>query len=146
MELGATVCTPQSPICMLCPWNKNCVARQKDLISKLPLKQPKAAFEIWIWNVQLVKKNDKYAMVLDHGAPFLKKDWMFPGTFKKLTAKPKKFHVKHGITKYDIFIQIEDKPVDKKLTGRDVKWVNKSDIPRLNPSSMLRKILQSLEK
>jgi A/G-specific adenine glycosylase len=26
MDLGATLCTPKNPACVLCPWNENCVA------------------------------------------------------------------------------------------------------------------------
>lgn len=44
MDLGATVCTPKSPACGICPWIATCRARaagvQKDLPRKLA-KQPK---------------------------------------------------------------------------------------------------------
>ena len=36
MELGATICTPISPKCNLCPIESKCVAKSKNLTGKLP--------------------------------------------------------------------------------------------------------------
>ena len=40
MDFGATVCKPRNPICDSCVQAKNCVAFQKGLTNKLPLKKP----------------------------------------------------------------------------------------------------------
>ena len=41
MDLGATVCRPAAPACANCPWQKECVARQKGLQERIPvLKKP----------------------------------------------------------------------------------------------------------
>src|SRR5690606_34791332 len=37
IEIGATICTPKSPSCMLCPVRKSCMAYSKNLQEKLPL-------------------------------------------------------------------------------------------------------------
>jgi len=42
MDLGATVCTPKSPACVICPWNALCVARREGLQDSLPAKLKKA--------------------------------------------------------------------------------------------------------
>ena len=42
MDLGATVCTPTSPKCLLCPWAENCRARAAGIAETLPRKSPKA--------------------------------------------------------------------------------------------------------
>jgi A/G-specific adenine glycosylase len=41
MELGALVCTPQSPLCADCPLALSCEARKKNEIGKFPVKTPK---------------------------------------------------------------------------------------------------------
>jgi A/G-specific adenine glycosylase len=41
MDLGATICTPKSPACALCPWNDACVARARGDAEALPLRTPK---------------------------------------------------------------------------------------------------------
>ncbi len=41
MDLGATVCTPKSPSCGLCPWSGACLARIKGCAAELPRRTPK---------------------------------------------------------------------------------------------------------
>ncbi len=41
-DLGATICTPRSPACALCPWQGDCEARRRGLQDTLPRKAPKA--------------------------------------------------------------------------------------------------------
>ena len=43
MDLGATVCTPRKPRCMLCPWERACLAHRLGDEERLPLKRAKAA-------------------------------------------------------------------------------------------------------
>ncbi|PWJ17431.1 A/G-specific adenine glycosylase [Jannaschia seohaensis] len=43
MDLGATICTPKSPGCMLCPWRDACAARLAGVAETLPVKAPKKA-------------------------------------------------------------------------------------------------------
>jgi len=42
MDLGATVCTPRKPRCVLCPWMTSCRARAAGDPERLPAKRPKA--------------------------------------------------------------------------------------------------------
>ncbi len=41
MDLGATVCTPRTPGCGVCPWASNCAARKAGLQEVLPRRLPK---------------------------------------------------------------------------------------------------------
>jgi A/G-specific adenine glycosylase len=43
MDLGATICTPRSPACGICPWMAGCAARKAGIAASLPAKTPKAA-------------------------------------------------------------------------------------------------------
>jgi A/G-specific adenine glycosylase len=42
MDLGATICTPRSPACGICPWMGDCAARAAGVQAELPRKAPKA--------------------------------------------------------------------------------------------------------
>ncbi|MGE4063285.1 MAG: A/G-specific adenine glycosylase [Rhodospirillaceae bacterium] len=42
MDLGATICTPKSPACALCPWSQACIARARGIAETLPAKLRKA--------------------------------------------------------------------------------------------------------
>ncbi|MGA9412867.1 MAG: A/G-specific adenine glycosylase [Roseobacter sp.] len=41
MDLGATICTPKSPACGICPWRTPCRARDLGTAAELPKKTPK---------------------------------------------------------------------------------------------------------
>ena len=42
MDLGATVCVPRNPRCIICPLMENCLARKRDIAEDLPRRAPKA--------------------------------------------------------------------------------------------------------
>jgi A/G-specific adenine glycosylase len=144
MELGATICTPKNPICLLCPWKKNCVSFSKNLVGEIPLPKPKPEFEIWQWTLHPVLKKDQILLAPNEATPFLK-NVMFPhGRAEKIKAKPKKFDIKHGVTKYDIFISIQKNA--KPLTSSAAQWVSLKEIKKVNPTSLMTKILKFIEK
>ncbi|MVO16447.1 A/G-specific adenine glycosylase [Parasedimentitalea huanghaiensis] len=41
MDLGATICSPKSPACGICPWRDPCLARTAGTAQSLPQKTPK---------------------------------------------------------------------------------------------------------
>ncbi|WP_106746147.1 A/G-specific adenine glycosylase [Yoonia maritima] len=41
MDLGATICTPKSPACGICPWREPCDAQSAGTAAELPKKTPK---------------------------------------------------------------------------------------------------------
>ncbi|MDD9922074.1 MAG: A/G-specific adenine glycosylase [Boseongicola sp.] len=43
MDLGATICTPRSPACGICPWLASCKARKAGVAANYPKKLPKVA-------------------------------------------------------------------------------------------------------
>ena len=43
MELGALICTPRNPACLICPLREACVARATGRVDELPAPKPKKA-------------------------------------------------------------------------------------------------------
>ena len=41
-DLGASICTPKSPNCLICPWSQHCAAQAQGLAETLPVKSKKA--------------------------------------------------------------------------------------------------------
>lgn len=145
MELGATVCTPMSPACLLCPWNNRCVARKTDRIAELPLKKPRRERELWLWTPEIsIKKNAVYLEPNDY-APFLKGHLLPPGSVKRLNAKPKRFAFKGTVTHHDIFVTAEKAPAPKSTQSknRNGKWVELKTLKREVPVSLIRKAIES---
>ncbi len=46
MDLGATICTPKSPNCLICPWTEHCEGRRTGLAPSLPRKKKKRAVPV----------------------------------------------------------------------------------------------------
>lgn len=58
MDLGATICSPKSPACGICPWREPCIARQKGTAADLPKKTPKKAKPTRHGTVYLARRAD----------------------------------------------------------------------------------------
>jgi A/G-specific adenine glycosylase len=139
MELGATICTPQSPACLLCPWSQSCVARNEDKIAKLPLAKPKRDREIWIWQPVVHRRGQKVAVLENNYAPFLKGHLLWPGKVKKAAIPPKKFSFKGTVTHHDIYVVVDAKQA--KAKSAQLRWLDTSNLKREIPSSLIRKVL-----
>lgn len=57
MDLGATICTPKSPLCSLCSVNNVCAAYKFGIPANLPAKIKKAEIPKRIGNVYLIKND-----------------------------------------------------------------------------------------
>ena len=60
MDLGATLCTPKRPNCLICPWHKPCQARDSGMAESLPKKprknrSPSAAARFIGWKTPRAK-------------------------------------------------------------------------------------------
>lgn len=58
MDLGATICTPKSPACGLCPWRAACRARSAGTEHELPKKLPKKTKPTRLGVAYVVKRID----------------------------------------------------------------------------------------
>ena len=46
MDLGASICTPKKPACVLCPWMQDCAGRRSGKPEAFPRKKPKVQGEL----------------------------------------------------------------------------------------------------
>ena len=58
MDLGATICSPKSPACGICPWRDPCMARRAGTQNELPKKTPKKAKPVRHGTVYLARRTD----------------------------------------------------------------------------------------
>ena len=58
MDLGATICTPRSPACGICPWREPCAARIAGTAAALPKKTPKKKTPTRFGIVYVVRRAD----------------------------------------------------------------------------------------
>jgi A/G-specific adenine glycosylase len=58
MDLGATICSPKSPACGICPWRDPCIARLNGTAADLPKKTPKKPKPVRHGTVYLAQRHD----------------------------------------------------------------------------------------
>ncbi|MDY6786380.1 MAG: A/G-specific adenine glycosylase [Cyanobacteriota bacterium] len=80
MDLGATLCTPKNPACLLCPWQRGCQAYNKGIQSQLPMKSPSSPLPHKQIGVAVIG-NDRGQILIDRRPEegLLGGLWEFPG-------------------------------------------------------------------
>ncbi|ULG71517.1 A/G-specific adenine glycosylase [Macrococcus brunensis] len=121
MELGATVCTPRNPVCMLCPVNEHCEAFEAGTVLERPVKIKKLKRKELRYKVMLII-NDKGELLITKRPKtgLLGGMWQFPmfdedmaiddieeALNMKLADEKEKFHhVTHGFTHLDWLLDV----------------------------------------
>jgi A/G-specific adenine glycosylase len=128
MELGATVCTPVTPLCSQCPVSDFCSAKK--------LLRPKA-------REQRLRKEVAYALDQRNGSVKLVKraatERLMPSMFELPPCQANgkhEFHVKHSITNTDYEVAVSRR---RSLKGT---YVPTSDLDHLPLTGLTRKILK----
>ncbi len=169
MELGATLCTPSNPACLLCPISASCQGRLKQELLSLPLRKTQRAREIWHWQPQVMERSGTVALIHNTKLPFLKGHWIFPGPGRRLMRPPKNFGFRHSITHHDIYVRVQKLPVSKMqslparkklgvaqdglgkrsskgnvstICSEVEKWESLTRLSQASPSSILKKIIK----
>ncbi|HEY9658278.1 MAG TPA: A/G-specific adenine glycosylase [Allocoleopsis sp.] len=80
MDLGATLCTPKNPACLLCPWNLNCRAHSLNMQNELPVSETRAPLPHKQIGVAVIW-NDQGQILIDRRRQegLLGGLWEFPG-------------------------------------------------------------------
>ena len=80
MELGATVCTPQKPMCGSCPLSNECIALRNGIVTELPFKSPLAKIPHHRIVVGIVSDADGKVLIARRpDSAMLGGLWEFPG-------------------------------------------------------------------
>ena len=67
MELGAMVCRPQSPQCLLCPWFADCEALKAACVEDIPKIQKAKTEKVQIPRMLVVDREDKRILLQEGG-------------------------------------------------------------------------------
>jgi len=168
MELGATICIPGTPMCLLCPLNEECVSFKEGTPSKLPLKNKMKTVKFLGWMFFIEKKGHFLIQQRKKGS-LMGGLWEFPSFMdgetknvsdvlkQKMNIQSKKATA-HGtvpaaFTKYRGLYQIARCSIQKsfpasKLISKDIEktcWVAKKDLLKYTFSAPSRKAMEKLE-
>jgi A/G-specific adenine glycosylase len=170
MELGSTLCSSRSPHCLPCPWNGQCLARQKGLEGRLPQKVKRAETVETSQAVAVIRYRGRFLITKRIGESILNDFWEFPGgefnqakALKRALAtriqrdfglrihvKELLMTVKHGITKHHITLQVFlaelKSPGLSPRINRNARWVRLWEANRYPLGAASMKILKALRE
>ena len=80
MDLGATLCTPKNPACLLCPWRTSCAAYNLEKQSEIPMRETRSPIPHKQIGVAVIW-NDEGQILIDRRRQegLLGGMWEFPG-------------------------------------------------------------------
>ena len=110
MELGALICTPTSPSCLLCPVQSHCRAFHEGIQRELPIKtKKKSTKEVHLVAGVFVDDNGNYLIRKRDSEGLLANLWEYP-TFEKVSdlTTPKKQLETAMKETYKINVEVED--------------------------------------
>lgn len=142
MELGATVCTPKNPACLICPLMQDCLARKLGKIQIRPVKKERRESEPWLWELYIAQKGDKIALTENAPVPWLKGMWLLPSKAMQWTKKNPPDHAfRHQITHHKIFVRLKSVAATQLPKSCEIKWIPKKNLHLYGLSSVVKKAL-----
>ena len=144
MELGATVCTPDSPSCGACPVAKHCVAFKKGLQDKLPMPEASRKPVPVRWTCLWIEKNGKVLLWRrSEKERLLKNLWGLPEASRiKAEAGRTLAKAAHSITHHALAVELKEAVLDAATLPPQVKWVPRGKIKDYLVSSLWLKLLK----
>ena len=147
MDLGATICTPKNPTCLICPWSNWCAAHARGEETLYPKKEKKKptpirygyAYVLHCGGAVLVKQRPDKGLLggmlgvptsawgkkpKDHSAAPMKRNWQSAG------------EVKHVFTHFELRLDVFVSEIDEPRQGR---WIE--DISGL--PTVFRKVVEA---
>jgi A/G-specific adenine glycosylase len=138
MELGATVCTPRAPACLMCPVIDLCAARGEVATSTKAMPQ--------------IRREIHYALHCRDGEVFLVQRandvslmpgmWEFPEIHGANAASTPVFTLRHSITVTDYTVKVQRTAAQAGVRG---KWVGVDRVGCLPLTGLARKILRKAD-
>jgi A/G-specific adenine glycosylase len=164
MELGALICSPRSPQCLVCPANKLCIAFKENRTDELPNLGKREAATARHFLAFVVEGNGKFLVQQRPAGIVNAQLWEFPnveitGTkpdrrklFKNIfgIAAPEiqpLCMVKHSITRYHITLEAFAVPLKKHFVAQtDAVWKTPAQLQQLAFTAAHKKLASAAVK
>jgi A/G-specific adenine glycosylase len=146
MELGATVCLPKNPQCLLCPWRDLCQARALGREGELPIKGRKREPVKLLLTLLVAERESggrRQVLMKQRGAheTRLQGFWELPEErdLPHAVRGERLGEFKHSITRHDYTIEVFQATLSR--AGRGHRWVNRDELDALPLATTARKAL-----
>ncbi len=161
MDLGATICTPRTANCGICPWTDECEGRALGIAESLPRKLPKAKIPTRHGIAFWVERDDGHVLLRQRPQKGLLGGMMeIPSTpweakLPRNLAGPVdaewtklKIPVAHTFTHFHLRLSLwKTATAESSLPdGGGYRWVHKSDLAHEALPSLMRKVVAMASK
>jgi A/G-specific adenine glycosylase len=135
MELGATVCTPRAPACLMCPVMEMCASRGELAGAAQTTRQKKREIHYALH----CRDSQVFLVVRPRRASLLPGMWELPQIEAPGDHAEPAFTVKHSITTTDYTVRVWNLGWPAPIPGR---WISPSRLARLPLTGLAQKILR----
>lgn len=146
MDLGATVCTPANPKCLLCPWQNACIAHQKGLTAKIPLilKPEKQKRHGTVYLIQ--NEKGEYLIQKRAGKGLLSGLYEFPWNTQNTQPFPAdwtdlKRQVSHTFTHFHLTLSVQTTKLNQPVSIDGI-WCRPQDFKNYPFSTLMKKVMK----
>ncbi len=138
MDLGATVCTPTQPACLICPLQEDCEAYKKGLTQLLPYKEKKLKRQTRYLHFYLAVDQEGQIAIRQRPPEGLWGGlWEIPNEEQSLESWLKKkdrlegnflMELKHVLTHLDLWIRVYQIPADQIPDWKGLRFIAREEI------------------
>jgi len=146
MDLGATICIPKNPRCLLCPLMKICEARKNGAQELRPVKKPKMSVPHYIHAAGVIVKRGKVLLAQRPSTGLLGGMWEFPngrvegdpagalvkalksGYSLKVQRKEALGVVQHAYTHFRVTVHAFRCDFSSAVDGQNLKWISVNEL------------------
>ncbi len=159
MDLGATICTPKSPSCLMCPWREDCAGLAAGIAAELPRRADRKARRVrraatfvvisGEGDVFLERRQDKGLLAGMHGTPVTAFEEEFPDNPLKLAPLKADFlkaatPVTHTFTHFDLELEVyvAQVPARRNLSIAG-EWAPMAELEKFALPTLFRKVIRT---
>jgi A/G-specific adenine glycosylase len=167
MDLGATICVPKNPRCLICPVMELCKARQNGTQTQRPVMKPKKEVPHYVHAAGVVIERRKVLLAQRPSKGLLGGMWEFPNgrvngepakelsralkTEYKLRLRVKRGQaamglVQHGYSHFSVTVHVFPCELTSMSQGTNLKWVALKDLDDYPMGKIDRQIAKMIIK
>jgi A/G-specific adenine glycosylase len=173
MDLGATICRPQNPACLLCPLRGLCQAQRLGVENERPVVRKKAPTPHYLVTAAIIRRGDQFLVTRRQPGVHLEGAWEFPGgkcdVGEPLTACMARelreelgidasvgaevFTVAHDYVDRRVelhFFECRSSDEPLALLGQEMRWVRRDELARLEfppaDAELIRRLVEFDER
>jgi A/G-specific adenine glycosylase len=171
MDLGATICVPKNPRCLICPLMKICLARQRGTQNERPVKLPKRDVPHHIHAAGVIMQEGRVLLAKRPSKGLLGGMWEFPNgrvtsdpleqlaealkngynlRLRKSRRSIRKIEplgvVEHGYSHFSVSVYVYPAELRVMPNAENLKWVSVNDLDEYPMGKIDRQIARLVQK